>query len=84
VERAYLAAVVYGSLAILISRHLAPWYKKFGLYLGALAAVILVGVSRLVLRMHWLTDILGAYALAAAWLIFNFLVYKKLRRKWRI
>lgn len=80
---AYFAAVVYGSLAYFASRHTSKWGSKFALFLGALAAVILVGLSRLVLRLHWLTDVLGAYALASTWLAFNFLIYKKIRLKLR-
>ncbi|MBI4643458.1 MAG: phosphatase PAP2 family protein, partial [Deltaproteobacteria bacterium] len=80
---AYLAAVVYGSLAFLISPHTSKWWSKIALFLGALTAVILVGLSRLFLRLHWLTDVLGAYALASSWLLFNLLVYKKIQQKWR-
>jgi membrane-associated phospholipid phosphatase len=80
---AYLAAVVYGSLAYFTSRHPSKWWSKSALFLSALAAVILVGLSRLVLRLHWLTDVLGAYALASTCLMINFLIYQKIRLKLR-
>jgi len=81
---AYLAAVVYGSLAFLIWPHISKWRSKFALFLGALSAVMLVGLSRLILRLHWFTDVLGAYALASSWLLFNLLGYRKIRQKRRI
>jgi membrane-associated phospholipid phosphatase len=80
---ACFAAVVYGALAYYTSRHTSKGWSKLVLFLGALAAVILVGLSRLVLRLHWLTDVLGAYALASTWLVFNFLLYQKIRLKLR-
>lgn len=66
---AFWAAVVYGGLAWALGRHTASRGLKGVLYLGALLAALLVGLSRLALRLHWLTDVLGAYALAAAWLL---------------
>lgn len=80
---AYLAAVVYGALAFLAWPHTSKWWAKFALLLGALAAVQLVGLSCLVLQLHWLTDVLGAYALASAWLLLNLLVYQKIQQKLR-
>ena len=78
---AYFAAVVYGSLAYFTSRHTPGRGLKFALFGGALAAALLVGLSRLALRLHWLTDVLGAYALAFSWLMFMVLVYQKIRQK---
>jgi membrane-associated phospholipid phosphatase len=80
---AYLAAVVYGSLAFFASPHLSKRLAQFALFLGALTAVLLVGLSRLWLRLHWLTDVLGAYALASSWLLVIILGYKKIQQKWR-
>lgn len=78
---AYLAAVVYGSLAFFLSRHTSKWWVKFVLFAGALLAMMLVGLSRVWLRLHWCSDVLGAYALAASWLLLNLLIYQKIQQK---
>ncbi|MFZ5450726.1 MAG: phosphatase PAP2 family protein [Thermodesulfobacteriota bacterium] len=80
---AYLAAVVYGALAFLAATHTSKWWVKGALWLGALTATLLAGMSRLGLCLYWFTDILGAYALACSWLLLNFLVYRKMRPKLR-
>jgi undecaprenyl-diphosphatase len=78
---AYYSFLVYGSLAFFLSPHASRWWSKSTLILGAAAAVTLVGMSRLALRLHWLTDILGAYALAGSWLLISILAYRKIKKK---
>jgi len=80
----YYSFLVYGSLVYFLWPHASKWWRKFFLFLGALAAVALVGLSRLAGCLHWLTDILGAYALASSWMLLNIMVYRKFRQKLRI
>ena len=78
---AFFAATVYGALAFLVASHLFKWWVKAVLFMVALAAALLVGMSRLGLRLHWFTDVLGAYALALSWLLLILLIYKKIQKK---
>ena len=62
------ATAAYGMLAALLATTTPSWSRKVALWTGALLVVGLVGLSRLYLGAHWLTDVLGALALGAAWL----------------
>jgi undecaprenyl-diphosphatase len=56
----------YAMLAVVLIIWYAPRHR--GLFAGAAALMILViGASRLYLGVHWLTDVLGGYALGLAW-----------------
>lgn len=58
--------LVYGLLAYLIVRHTRPvWHIPVAL--AGLALIIFVGSSRVILQVHYLSDVLAGYASAAAW-----------------
>ena len=59
---------VYGFLAYLLSRFVkrkiySLWIMLFGIGLAGM-----IGLSRLYLNVHWLSDVLGGFTLAAAYL----------------
>ncbi|MHA7861689.1 phosphatase PAP2 family protein [Tessaracoccus sp. Y36] len=64
------ALVIAGILAYLLIRHV--WNRKRGLtwLIAGLAALyaISMGLSRVFLGHHWLTDVFGAWAIGLAWL----------------
>jgi undecaprenyl-diphosphatase len=62
------ATAVYGMLAALLAAATPRWGRKVALWTAALLLAGLVGLSRLYLGAHWLTDVLGALTLGAAWL----------------
>jgi undecaprenyl-diphosphatase len=56
------SAAVYGTLALLVGGRLPrPWQRRLLAY-GTLVLVFLIGVSRLYLNVHYLTDVLGGWA----------------------
>ncbi|MDQ6712016.1 MAG: phosphatase PAP2 family protein, partial [Candidatus Dormibacteraeota bacterium] len=57
----------YGMLAIVLITWYAP-NRRLALGIGAALITLVVGASRLYLGVHWLTDVLGGYALGLAWL----------------
>lgn len=58
--------LVYGLLGYLIVRHApAAWHVPVGL--TSLALIVFVGSSRVLLQVHYLSDILAGYISAAAW-----------------
>jgi membrane protein DedA with SNARE-associated domain/membrane-associated phospholipid phosphatase len=58
----------YGMLAALYSHETRSWARRVVAWMGAFIVALVVGFTRLYLGAHWLTDVLGAYALGTAWL----------------
>lgn len=61
------AAASYGIIAYLIAGRLPRWGQRVGVWAVAVLTAMFVGFSRLYLGAHWLTDVLGGFALAATW-----------------
>jgi undecaprenyl-diphosphatase len=57
----------YGMLAVVLIASYAP-RRRWPFAIGAALVALVVGASRLYLGVHWLTDVLGGYALGLAWL----------------
>ncbi|MDX9709338.1 MAG: bifunctional DedA family/phosphatase PAP2 family protein [Trichloromonas sp.] len=65
---AFVALVFYGLLVYMLLDTLNHLEKRFYLVVGGSLLTLLIGFSRLYLGVHWFSDVLGGYALAAAWL----------------
>lgn len=61
------STVVYGLLACLAARVLAPGGAQRAVTLAALLAALLAGSSRALLSVHWPSDVLAGWALGVAW-----------------
>jgi undecaprenyl-diphosphatase len=62
------SVVVVGVLAVVVIRTLRSTAHRILVLGAATAVVVAIGVSRLYLGVHWLTDVLAGWALGGAWL----------------
>jgi undecaprenyl-diphosphatase len=59
---------VFGFLGLILARELASARARAAAIVAGFALGVLVGASRVVLNVHFLTDVLGGAALGLAWL----------------
>ncbi|MEX2643015.1 MAG: phosphatase PAP2 family protein [Acetobacterales bacterium] len=62
-----LSAVVYLTLAALLARLHEDWRAKAFVFGAAVAVTVAVGFSRVLLGVHWPTDVLSGWSVGAAW-----------------
>ena len=63
------STAVYGMLAVLLAGVSRSWRSRVAVWTGTVVLLLLIGVSRLYLGVHWLTDVAGGYALGAMWVV---------------
>jgi membrane protein DedA with SNARE-associated domain/membrane-associated phospholipid phosphatase len=55
------------TVAFVASSALQSWRSKVVVVTAAVSLAVLIGLSRLTLAVHWLTDVLGGWALGMLW-----------------
>jgi undecaprenyl-diphosphatase len=76
---AVVATLLLGMLAFLLYTHLQrPYLKLLSLSLS-IAFILLVGLSRIFLGVHWLSDVLGGYLVGATLLTALIYLYQVLK-----
>jgi membrane-associated phospholipid phosphatase len=63
------AAALYGFFAYALARDAATRTRRAGVILAALAVILTVGLSRMYLGVHFLSDVLGGYLMGLLWLV---------------
>jgi undecaprenyl-diphosphatase len=64
-----LSAIIYLTLALIVSTVILRWRVRLYVIGSALVLVALIGVSRLYLGVHYLTDVAAGWLVGLAWAI---------------
>jgi undecaprenyl-diphosphatase len=75
------ATLLYGLLALLAWKNLRNRAARLACVVGACFWILLIGLTRIYLGAHYLTDVLGALAAGLFWLAFSWTAFETLRRR---
>jgi undecaprenyl-diphosphatase len=64
---AFFAASFFGGLAVLVSARVRSTGLRVAVWSLAIAVIVLIGVSRVYLGVHYPSDVLAGYAAAVVW-----------------
>lgn len=74
------ALAVYGLLTLLVSRQV-PQRAQRPLLMGGMVLILLIGASRVILHVHFLSDVIAGYASATALLLVFLTISERLRQR---
>jgi membrane-associated phospholipid phosphatase len=66
---AMASLVVYGLLTFLILIRMRKTILRLAIILVAITLIVLIGISRIYLGVHYFSDVMGGYIVGSAWLI---------------
>ena len=75
---ATISLIFFGIITYLIFKNRKSKTLKQTALIASILAVLIIGLSRLILNAHWFTDVLGGFALGAVILTICILFRKKL------
>jgi undecaprenyl-diphosphatase len=64
---ALYAASVFGGLAVLLTARIRSLLLQIAIWLVAISLILLVGLSRVYLGVHYPSDVLAGYAIGVVW-----------------
>ncbi len=76
--------ITFGALAHLVLRQTWPWAARSAGLAAAITLVVLVGLSRVYLGVHWVSDIAGGWSAGAVWLASAVTAFEMLLRRRRL
>ena len=78
---AFVSLVFYGLLTYMLLDHIRDWQSRAALLFSGSFVALLIGFSRIYLGVHWSSDVLAGFALAAMWLTF-LITASEIRRRY--
>jgi len=75
------ATLFYGVIAAMLVTRLSHWRARVVVVMTAVLLVMLVALTRMYLGVHYLSDVLAAFAEGIAWLAICFTALNSLRRR---
>jgi len=79
-----MSAVTYLTLGAMLARVNDRLHQKIYVLALALMLTVIVGVSRVYLGVHWPSDVVGGWAVGAAWALLCWTVTRRLQRRGQI
>ncbi|HEX8280577.1 MAG TPA: phosphatase PAP2 family protein [Chthoniobacterales bacterium] len=77
------ATLLYGLLALIALRFVRPMWQRIAIAAGAAVFIAVIGLTRIYLGAHFLTDVLAAIAIGSAWLAFAWTTAETFRKQRR-
>lgn len=77
---AMVSFTFYGLLIYLVHQHIKKSWLKWTLIVLLSMLILIIGASRIYLRVHYATDVLAGYSLGLIWLVISITVIRRIEK----
>lgn len=74
------STLLYGLIALITARFVRQTAGRIAIFMTAILMIAMVGLTRIYLGAHYLTDVLGAITIGIAWLTFSWTTTEAFRK----
>ncbi|MDO7908301.1 phosphatase PAP2 family protein [Paenibacillus sp. JX-17] len=74
---------LYGALIFLVWKHVPSRLGRMGVILAGALFILMIGISRIYLGVHYPSDVLGGYFVSGCWLAFTIWTYQRMMKRRR-
>lgn len=71
------AFALYGAIAFLIWKHVPTLFGRIMIIILSSLFIVIIGVSRIYLGVHYPSDVIGGYLMSACWLTLSIWLYQR-------
>lgn len=75
------AFTLYGALSFLLWRHIPTPWGRFLLVLGSAVMIVMIGVSRIYLGVHYPSDVIGGYLASGSLLALSIWLFQRIQER---
>lgn len=79
----FAAMALYGFVIYLVWRDVRSDVMRIVLATALSVLILLVGLSRILLRVHWVSDVAGGFTIGLAWLVLSLVIVRVVRDRYR-
>jgi undecaprenyl-diphosphatase len=77
---AFMSTTFYGLLAFIVSQDVRSHRLRWVLISGLAVLILIIGLSRIYLRVHYTSDVLAGLCLGIVWLVISITVIRRMER----
>jgi undecaprenyl-diphosphatase len=77
---ALLSVAFYGLLIYLVWKNIANIWLRWTLIVLLLLLILIIGLSRIYLRVHYASDVLAGFAMGIIWLVLSIWIVRRIER----
>ncbi len=80
---AFMSFTFFGLLIFVINKQVKNAWARIGLIILCISLILLIGISRIYLRVHYTSDVMAGLALGLIWLVMSMFILNRIEKRFK-